>query len=299
MTFEPPILRRDDPDRIARATRRETLPPAASPVPPTAVWELEGIETEAWRDLLDGAPQAIRAAAGLELTRIGGVLAASATFDVLAFNRVIGRDPRIAVDRTTLDRLIAHYRALGVRRAFLPWPPPPPGARTGWELDRRGIHLYNRWIKLQRDASPAPSVRSELTAGPLGAAGRDDVARVLAASFDWPAPLPALWASRVGCPGWSHFAARSDGRVVAVAGLLVHGAAAWFGPAATLPEHRARGAQSLLLAERIEAARNAGCRLLVVETAEPTVSRRVTSLRNVQRMGFKIAYRRENYLIQP
>jgi GNAT superfamily N-acetyltransferase len=58
--------------------------------------------------------------------------------------------------------------------------------------------------------------------------------------------------------------------VVAVAGLLIRGLAAWFGPAATLPDDRGRGAQQLLLRERIEAARAAGCRLLAVETGEPS-----------------------------
>ena len=298
MTFESAIHSLPARRPADRTRQAAILPPAAPSILPAAVRALERIESEAWKDLYSGAPQGIRAAAGLGLEPLGGLLAASAAAcDAPAFNRVIARDPRVPIDGETLDRLIAHYRALGVNRAVLPWPPPPPGARTWWELDRRGIRPHNRWVKLWRDASPAPPVASALASAPLGAGERGAFEEVLAAGFDWPRSIAALWASLVGRPGWRHFAARRDGRVVAVAGLLIRGAAAWFGPAATLPGDRGRGAQTLLLRERIETARAAGCRLLAVETAEPTPEREVVSLRNVRRMGFEIAYRRENYLI--
>lgn len=279
----------------------EIPPPAAPALPPAEVRALEAIETEAWTELFTGGEEAIRARAGVGLARIGGLLAASAaSYDVLALNRVIGRAPddASAIDPATLDLLLDHYRLLGVRRAFLPWPPPPPGARAGWELDRRGIRPYNRWIKLARDAAPAPPVRSELVAEPLGAGDRAAFEEVLAAGFgDWPRPVAALWGALVGRPGWHCFGVRRRGRMVAVGGLLIRGGAAWFGPAATAPDHRGGGAQKVLLAARIETARAAGCRRLVVETAEPAPDRPVPSFHNVLRMGFEIAYRRENYLL--
>lgn len=68
--------------------------------------------------------------------------------------------------------------------------------------------------------------------------------------------------------------------------------------AATLPEFRGRGAQSVLLARRMEAARQLGCRYAVVETAAEQPGKVVQSYRNVQRLGFQLAYLRPNYLYQ-
>lgn len=260
---------------------------------------LETVETQAWTDLYEAAPDAIKSAAGLSLTRLDGlVVAAAAACDVLAFNRVLGGQPPAAVvDRAALGRVAAHYRDLGLARAFLPWPasfrPPRPPALPAGGGATLGFH--NRWVKLWRDTAPPATVRTRLGFQPLGAAYADEVADVLAAAFDFPPPLAAVFAASLGRPRWRHFGLFDGPRLVAMAGLYLGGDAAWLGPAATRPSHRGRGAQQELLARRIEAAAEAGARLLTVETAEPTPDRPVASYRNVRRLGFGELYRRSNY----
>ena len=88
-----------------------------------------------------------------------------------------------------------------------------------------------------------------------------------------------------------------DGGQPAGAGALyVDGGVGWLGLGATLPEYRGRGAQSAILAARIEDARRQGCATVVTETGELADDRPSSSYRNILRFGFEEAYLRPNYL---
>ena len=285
----------------APAAPRPLPAPRPAPLPGgDTLAALDAVETRAWADLYEAAPDAIKRAAGLSLARRDGlVVAAAAAYDVLAFSRVLGAEPPApVVDGEALARLAEHYRRLGLARAFLPWPasfrpPRPPALPAGTAAT---CVFHNRWVKLWRDAAPPATVRSRLGFQPLDAAYAEEAADVLASAFDFPPPLAGLFAAAIGRPRWRHFGLFDGPRLVAVAGLFLGGDTAWLGPAATRPSHRGRGAQQELLARRIEAAAQAGARLLTVETAEPTADRPVASYRNVRRLGFEELYRRSNYL---
>ena len=66
--------------------------------------------------------------------------------------------------------------------------------------------------------------------------------------------------------------------------------------AATLPDYRGLGAQSALIARRFQDAAEAGCKWMVVETAEDKPERPVASYRNLKRLGFELAYLCPNYI---
>jgi len=83
---------------------------------------------------------------------------------------------------------------------------------------------------------------------------------------------------------------------IGTAGLYIEGEWASFGYAAVIPEARGRGVQAALIATRIRAAREAGCRWLSMETAEETLEKPSYSLRNARKMGFEVAYMRPNYI---
>ena len=51
-----------------------------------------------------------------------------------------------------------------------------------------------------------------------------------------------------------------------------------------------------MIARRIDDARALGCRCLSVETAEDKPGQPAPSFHNVTRLGFRIAYYRDNYL---
>jgi GNAT superfamily N-acetyltransferase len=59
---------------------------------------------------------------------------------------------------------------------------------------------------------------------------------------------------------------------------------------------RGRGAQSALIAARLEAARRAGCHWACVETSADTPEKPNPSTHNLRRLGFTDAYERPNWV---
>jgi ribosomal protein S18 acetylase RimI-like enzyme len=83
---------------------------------------------------------------------------------------------------------------------------------------------------------------------------------------------------------------------VAAAALYTNGIFGSMVIAGTQAEHRGKGAQSALLAKRIEAAKASGCKYISTETAEEKPGKGVQSYRNMKRFGFEVAYLRPNYI---
>jgi hypothetical protein len=76
--------------------------------------------------------------------------------------------------------------------------------------------------------------------------------------------------------------------------VFIDSACAWLGIGATVGSHRKRGAQSALLAARINAAIAGGCTVLTTETGIPHGGEPAPSYANIQRAGFAVAYPRPN-----
>jgi GNAT superfamily N-acetyltransferase len=84
-------------------------------------------------------------------------------------------------------------------------------------------------------------------------------------------------------PGVTALVAMMDGKPVGAASVMVLGATAVLGGAATLPAFRRRGVQRTLIEARLAVAAHAGCTLAIV-TADPGSS----SGRNAERTGFQL-----------
>ena len=164
----------------------------------------------------------------------------------------------------------------------------------GPELEERGFVRDYGWMKFSRGVGPREA-QSDLHVERVGPERADDFARVVAGGYgmpDWTAPLSA---NIVGRPGWSCYVAY-DGEAPGGAGALyAHEGVAWLGFGATLPEFRGRGAQSAILAARIEDARKQGSSTVVTETGELEEGRPSSSYRNILRAGFREAGVRQNY----
>lgn len=87
--------------------------------------------------------------------------------------------------------------------------------------------------------------------------------------------------------GVRRYLAERDGEFAGGACIRVTDGIAQFGGAATLPAHRRRGVQSVLLRARLAAAAEAGCELAVVTTQPGSKSHQ-----NAQRQGFDLLYAR-------
>lgn len=260
----------------------------------------ERIEADARASLTLAAPPALAASLGLTLFTDGGtVVSLAPAFDVLALNRVVGLGVHGSASEGQLDRILALARGAGVRRLFVQLAPVAgPEHLVAW-LEARGGQAYDRWARLWRrtDVALPSGVTSDLALTSVGVAQADAFARVVRTVFGMPSDVAPWFASVVGRPGWHHYAAVDDGEMVATGALYAAGRTAWLGFGTTLPTHRGRGAQSALIAGRIRQAAALGCDWVVTETAEDLPDQPVPSYRNMLRLGFTDAYRRQNYVV--
>jgi len=84
-----------------------------------------------------------------------------------------------------------------------------------------------------------------------------------------------------------NFLAEHEGKAIAAGVLSLHGEAALLAGASTIKDSRRLGAQTALLAARLDYARHAGCGLAMMCAAPGSASQR-----NAERNGFRIAYTR-------
>jgi GNAT superfamily N-acetyltransferase len=258
---------------------------------------LERAEAHAWGDFYLAADEATAARLGVGVVDLPGArVTVAPAIDVLAFNRALGIGLDVPLDEGALDRALSIFCEAGVARALVQVAPDVLDARTAALLDSRGLTVHNHWVRLWRETTEVPDVRSDLEIVEVGRERALEFGRVVASVFDWPADAAQLIAGPVGRSGWLHYAALDRDRIVATGATCVAGESAWLDFASTLPEARGRGAQSALLARRIRDAASLGCQRVLVETSEPRPDNPAQSWRNVKRMGFVQAYVRPNYV---
>lgn len=264
----------------------------------------EHVEAAALASMVLGAPPVLARDLGLLLVADGDVIGAfAASLDVLALNRIMGLGVRQPATEAQLVRIVDVARARGVRRLFVQVAPQAtPRGIVSW-IGALGGRPHNRWVRLWRGTEPSIDAPTDLRIGEIGAADSLAFGYVVASGFGMPPALAATiapWlAALPGRPGWRTLGAYDGDTLVAAASLHVGDGIGWLGMASTLPTHRGRGAQSALIAHRVAEARRLGCDHVVVETAEETAERPVVaSYRNMVRLGFTVAYRRANHLIE-
>jgi GNAT superfamily N-acetyltransferase len=228
------------------------------------------------------------------------------------FNKIAGLG-FAPLDETELAALERSYDERGAEMRVELSSLADPGA--GAMLTRRGFVLLGYenvlGLALTGDAVTALARERDAAAGRgiLVTATTDSRAwiRVVAEGFaapdrfDGPPPtesfgrdtLERIFADFSAAPGCRLFVARRDGELAGGGALRIVDGTAQLAGASTLPPHRRRGVQSILLRARLVDAAHAGCDLAVV-TTEPAS----TSQHNVQRAGFNLLYVRA-ILVRP
>ena len=239
------------------------------------------------------------AASGMRTETIGTARARIAPqIETILFNRVQGLGVESAATEDDVDAIVEGYRAAGVTRFAIQLPPlARPSELAGW-LQARGFEVLSRWAKLERNADPAPAIRTSARIERIGPEHGAALARVISKGFGLPESIGDWTARTSGLSGWCTYLAFDGDEPVGAASMTVRGAWASFGFATTIESARGRGVQSALIARRIEDARAAGARWLGVETAEPTPANSAPSFRNLTRLGFQPAYYRPNWFLR-
>ncbi len=231
----------------------------------------------------------------------GGMAFAVPQLPILAMNRVIGLGFERPISTEQLHAILNFYQQSGVKRFFLQLSPHVLEARTINTLQTIGFRHYNNWTKHFR-----PIIKEQVSSAHAGyrvleleLEEASQFGELICNCFHWNYDQLDRWLNQsVGAPGYKHYAVQIEEQIVGVGALHVEGACASMAFAATLPAYRGLGIQQQLLQKRIEVARELGCQYLVSETAEETNGKTVTSARNMRRVGFEIAYQRQNWLFE-
>lgn len=257
----------------------------------------EAIERADWRDAYRSASPEMAALFGIRLVRLGSADVLQMTrLDMLMFNRVVALGVEEPATEELLDEALALFADAHVPRFFLEVSPAArPIFLNDW-IAERGFSLHNNWVKLTRAVDPVPRAFTTTHIVEVGPDRAADFGRIVQIVFRLPEPMAEWAAGLVGREGRRQFMAFERDKPVGVAALYQEGEWAELGYAAVLPEARGLGIQAALIAARVRAARDMGCRWLSMETAEETLEKPSYSLRNARKMGFEILYLRPNYL---
>jgi GNAT superfamily N-acetyltransferase len=259
---------------------------------PLSLAVLEGIEADFMHRYQSEAPAATRAELGISSARFGAGVALVMRDDPSTYwNKALGFDEPVTGD--LIGDVIEFYRSERAPRAGIQIAPallPPDwdeiaavhGLRAGG-----GIH------KLAARIDELPPGRREVRVDEVGAEHAAEWAAIMLDAFGMPVEggLGDMLAAVVTNPAFRAFGVWDGDRLVAVGNLLVRGPVASLNAGATTPAYRGRGAQSALIAARVEAAAAAGCEWVVAETGESG-----SSFNNFRRAGLRSRYLRRNWV---
>jgi GNAT superfamily N-acetyltransferase len=201
-------------------------------------------------------------------------------------NRVVGLGLERPATEEDVDAALAAVPG-GTAYYVAVEPEAQPPELPEW-LAARGLEPGWGWMVFERGVEDPPQGRTDLRLVPVeaGSDAAEQFARVTRVAYGLP---EAAERPLAGSPaaGWECWLALDGDAPAGAAALYVTGGAAYLGLAATLPEHRGKGAQSALLAARIARAAERGCDLVVTETGERRGDRPSNSYRNILRAGFR------------
>lgn len=257
----------------------------------------ESVEQNALAELHAAAPEETRQRLGLRLKKVGTALVSVATRDPnILLNRTIGLGVEAPDTPETVKGIVSRYADKGVGRYFLHLHPEarPPELRD-W-VKKAGLSRYRGWVKFHRDTIPPPDLTSELRVRHIGAEHAMDFGRIAAQSFDLSEEAAPLIAALADRPGWHLYMSFAGDEPAGTGAMFVRDGVAWLDWAATLPAYRGRGGQGVVLCQRIRDALDLGCRGLLTTTGEAVEGDPQHSYRNIERVGFRPIYTRENFV---
>ena len=229
----------------------------------------------------------------LESFRVGGAFITLARKSVsLQSNRVRGLGVEEPASEAMVDEIVHLFHSRAIKRFSFHISPCPQSELIAQWLKARGLKLHHQYSKLVRHTAPPAPVTTGLKIERIGKADAAAFARVFRETFAWQADRVPWIVASVGACGFSHYLAMDGGRAVAAALLYVHRDCGWLGWGGTLTPYRRRGAQSALIAARVNRAAELGAKWVVCETMEPRRGRPSGSYRNLLRQGFEQAYLR-------
>ena len=267
-----------------------------------AVRLAEGAEAEFMIAMAAGAPPDVQAELRMSQVRLGGGVVVAMGGDPTGgyWNKALGFGVAEPVTADLVEEVLGVYRGAGSAAAVLQVA--PSVLPEDWEeiCARHGIVAGGTWVKLLRATALEPAqASSSLRVEPLGPRDAAAWAHAYCVGFGMPELPPLVAMMEAGTDtraGFHPYGAWDGDSLVAAANLHVAGPAGAFCGAATLPEARGRGAQSMFMLVRLQAARAIGLEWVSAETWQEGEGQHNASLHNMLRAGFFEAYSRTNWV---
>lgn len=260
--------------------------------------ELEWIERRALEHWHAAADATARETAGLDWIAIAGGYASVAARlppSAIVANRALGLGLERPARREEVAELARLYRDRGVVRYFAQVHPGAQPAELGAWLQAEGLAPARGWMKFSRGRAAPPEARTDLRIAPVRADRAPEAARIAADAFDLGhAAIPWI-VGLIGGERWRLFGAYDGETLAGLGGLYVEDGIGWCDFGATAPAFRRRGAQSALLAHRVRAALDLGCRTIATCTGESVAGDPQHSYANILKTGFEERYVRPNF----
>jgi GNAT superfamily N-acetyltransferase len=259
----------------------------------------EAAEAEFMYRYAAGAPAADRETLGMSAHRVAGGVVVSARRDPTRYwSKALGFGYAEPVTGDLVARILDVYR--GERNAGATLQIAPEALPADWDaiVRRHGLESGARVAKW---AAPVDRItvagESALRIAPVAPEHAVRWAEVVLDGLGKPhAGFVGMLVTAATGPGTHAFAAWSGDTVVGGGMLHVHGDVASLNHGAVLAPYRRRGAQTALIAARVAAARELGCRWIVTETFQPDEGASNSSLNNMRRAGLTRLYVRQNFL---
>ncbi|MFI5734996.1 GNAT family N-acetyltransferase [Kribbella sp. NPDC051587] len=247
-----------------------------------------------------GAPAEAAAELGISTQRLEDGVVMVMRNDVTGYwNKALGFT---SITDTLIGRILDIYRTEQAPVAVLQLAPDLLPEDWAEISVRHGLTEGGKIVKL---IAPIHSVQPEegktdLRIGPVTPQDADEWGRLIISAFGMPSGgLDSMLAASVTNPNCRTFAAWDGDQIVAGGSLYLHKSAGVVNAGATAPTHRNRGAQSAIIAARIAAAQDAGCRWVVAEASQPAPGESNPSLNNLIRAGLQPLYVRSSWIWRP
>lgn len=262
------------------------------------VKQIENQEAQYWSDYYLCCKSPFQDKVGASIAVINGaVCCAVAATDRLAFNRTIGIGLDYEITDEQLKEIISFYKQVGANRFMIQVSPEAlPETNEKLFLQNGFVH-HNQWAKSYKNLHGKTELpETDLLIEELNLSNVDEFDRVIKDAFEFDNGTHFFISRTYKRRGWKHYLVRKNGKAVAAASLFTCGKFASLAIGGTIPEARGKGAQSLLIAKRLNDAIEAGCEYAVVETSEDLPDKPSQSYRNIIKAGFETAYIRPNYV---
>lgn len=216
----------------------------------------------------------------------------SEIFQGFSLNRVMGFE---YIDEDILDTVERFYEGLSGKFA-LQIPPIALNEKSRLLLNSKDYKYANSWVTFYRNTEPIKTKGTEFEIKEIGKEYALIFGKMLNEVFSFPSEFDEISALVVSSANWYTYMAFNKDQPAGAASVFIDGEFAFFAFANVLPEYRNKGLQNELLKIRIDTARNNGVKWVFLDTADSLPEKPNPSYWNALRCGFRLLYRRPNFI---